>query len=230
MLYFVSALVLTAAYLLGSISSSVLISKKISGEDIRKSGSGNAGATNMLRVHGKGAGALTLLCDVMKGVIAVLLGILADSIVLASAPRDMSFFEANFLYGNLKYMAGVFAVLGHDFPIFFGFRGGKGIATSLGVMLMLDWKIGLIVAVVSVLIMIISRYVSLGSVIGAIAYPVAVIAFMAGRGEINWIYFLSAFVLGALALIKHSKNIKRLLNGTENKLFEKKEAKESKGG
>ncbi len=222
MLYFIVIIAALVSYLIGSISSSVIISKRISGSDIRSEGSGNAGATNMLRVHGKAAGAATLLCDVAKGILAVLIGCAADRVIAAQSGLSLDWFEANILMDNLKYIAGVFVVLGHDFPVFFGFRGGKGIATSLGVMLILDWRVGLIVAVAAVLIMAISRYVSLGSVIGGILYPVAVIAFMAGKGDINPVYFACAVVLGLLAVAKHHANIKRLLNGTESKLFSKK--------
>ena len=153
---------------------------------------------------------------------ALLIGCAADRFIAAQSGLSLDWFEANILMDNLKYIAGVFVVLGHDFPVFFGFRGGKGIATSLGVMLILDWRVGLIVAVAAVLIMAISRYVSLGSVIGGILYPVAVIAFMAGKGDINPVYFACAVVLGLLAVAKHHANIKRLLNGTESKLFSKK--------
>jgi len=221
MLYLIAFFVCLIAYLLGSISSSIIISKKISGDDIRKSGSGNAGATNMLRVHGKKMGAVTLLCDALKGVIAVLVGMLADSVANTNAV-GLSWFEANILLGNLKYIAGVFAVLGHDFPVFFGFKGGKGVATSLGVMLMTDWKIGLMVAVIAILIMAISRFVSLGSIMGGIIYPVAVLAFMLGQNEFNAVYLVCAIILGLIDVAKHKANIKRLMSGTENKLFEKK--------
>ena len=221
MLYAVDIAVIIAAYLIGSVSSSVLISKKISGKDIRESGSGNAGATNMLRVHGKAAGAATLLCDVLKGVAAVLMGVLADWLMQKyAAPSGLPL--ENVLFGNLKYIAGVFVVVGHDFPVFFGFRGGKGIATSLGVMLALDWRIGLIVAVAAVLIMVISRYVSLGSIIGGIIYPAAVAAFNVGRNDFNAVYVACAAAMGIIAVAKHHANIKRLLSGTENKLFSKK--------
>lgn len=223
MLYLVSCFVLVIAYLIGSISSSVLISKRISGADIRESGSGNAGATNMLRVHGKGAGAVTLLCDLVKGMIAVLIALVVDKVVLSQLDASsLSWFEENILLGELHYLAGVFAVLGHDFPVFFGFRGGKGVATSLGVMLILDWKVGAVVAVMAILIMLLSRYVSLGSVIGGILYPVAVLAYMLGKNQVNWVYFGCALILGLVIIAKHHTNIRRLMNGTENKLFSKK--------
>lgn len=221
MLYVIGIVTIILSYFIGSISSSVLISKKINGTDIRKSGSGNAGATNMLRVHGKAAGAVTLLCDSLKGVVAVLVSVLVDWLILKYFKSTETVF-GNIFLGNLKYIAGVFVVLGHDFPIFFKFKGGKGIATSLGVMLALNWQIGLIVAIFSILIMLISGYVSLGSIIGGIIYPIAVIAFSAGRNEFNIIYIICSLIMGIIAISKHHSNIKRLINGTENKLFSKK--------
>lgn len=222
MLYLVALLVIIIAYLLGSVSSSIIISKKISGEDIRNSGSGNAGATNMLRTHGKGAGAVTLLLDALKGAAAILIGLAADKIILMQTGIDFSLFERSVLLGNLCYIAGIFAVLGHMYPIYFAFKGGKGVATSLGVMLMLDWQVGLIVAAAAVIIMAVTRYVSLGSVIGAFLYPVAVLAFTIGKGQFNLVYFICSLILGALVIFKHHENISRLLAGNENRLFSKK--------
>ena len=225
MIYSISLITIIIAYLLGSISSSVIISKKISGTDIRSAGSGNAGATNMLRVHGKKAGLLTLVCDVLKGVIAVLIGMLADYIIQTFAAGNgisTDWVEANILIGNLRYIAGVFAVVGHDFPVFFGFKGGKGVATSLGVMLLLNWQIGLLVAAAALIIMVITRYVSLGSVSGGVLYPVSVLGYMLGTGKVNYVNFVCSIILGLLIIVKHHANIKRLLNGRENKLFAKK--------
>ena len=212
------------SYFVGSISSSVIISKKISGKDIRSFGSGNAGATNMLRVHGKKAGILTLLCDALKGVLAVIIGIAAENlsrILIEKNGISIGGFEEIFLF-NLRYITGVFAVIGHDFPVFFGFRGGKGVATSLGVMLTLNPQVGLIVACAAVLIMAVTRYVSLGSIIGGILYPVSVLVFMAGTKNINYVNFICALLLGIILIAKHHANIKRLLSGQENKLFKKK--------
>ena len=226
MLYILLILIAVIGYLLGSISSSILMSRRLTGKDIRTEGSGNAGTTNMLRVHGKKAAAATLLFDVGKGILAVLIAWIADwAVVKFLNGSTLTAFERTFLFGNLKYFAGFFAVLGHDFPIFFGFRGGKGVATSLGVMLIFDWRIGLIVAVVSLLIMVLSRYVSLGSIAGGIVYPAALAAFMAGSGRWNAAYLLVAILLGVLVIVKHHANIRRLLNGTENKLFAKKKDK-----
>ncbi len=208
--------VIIISYLIGSISSAIIISKIISGKDIREEGSGNAGATNMLRVHGKLAGALTLIIDVLKGVIAILIAMLFEWILRKYVTN------AGLWNGNLKYIAALFVVVGHDFPIFFKFRGGKGVATSLGVVLMLNWQIGLIVLAGAVLVMIISRYVSLGSVTAAALYPVLVLGYMLGKEEFNTVNILSAVILAVLLILKHKANISRLVKGTENKLFSKK--------
>ena len=112
------------SYLIGSINSSILISKAVTGKDIRKSGSGNAGATNMLRTMGKKYAVITLIIDILKGVVALIIARLMQG--LGVEPWA-------------EYIAGVCVVLGHNFPVFFGFKGGKGVATSLGVVMMLDW-------------------------------------------------------------------------------------------
>lgn len=207
--------VIIISYLIGSISSAVIISRAMGAGDIREEGSGNAGATNMLRVHGKGAGALTLLCDVLKGVTAVATALLFNLWLKKAAPD--SFFS-----GSLQYVAGFFVALGHDFPIFFRFRGGKGVATSLGAVLMLDWRLGLIVLVSAAAVMIISRYVSLGSISGAVIYPVLVLGMMLGENKFNVIFILSAVLMAALLIAKHHANISRLKRGTESRLFSKK--------
>ena len=120
------------AYLIGSINFSIILSKKIAGFDVRQKGSGNAGTTNMLRSVGKKAAVITLICDILKGVVAILIAIILGNIV----PTQNK--------ALLVQVAGIFVILGHTFPIFFGFKGGKGVATSLGILLMSNWKIGLI--------------------------------------------------------------------------------------
>ncbi len=222
MLYLIAFLTAVAAYLIGSISGSIIISKATGKGDIRESGSKNAGTTNMLRVHGKKLAILTLLIDVLKGVLAVLLGIFVDY-VLARQYGMLSIVRPDeWIIGSVKYIAAIFVVLGHDYPIYFGFRGGKGVATSIGVAIMLDWKIGLVILVASLIIMLTTRFVSLGSVIGAIIYPCIVAAFMLGKGEFDLIYLVCAILLGLLIIAKHKQNIIRLKNGTENKLSFKK--------
>ena len=121
------------AYLLGSISFSVIISKKIAGFDVREKGSGNAGTTNVLRSVGKKAAIITLACDVLKGVIAVLIAYLAGKVVGEGIDKAL-----------LVQLAGIAVILGHTFPVFFQFKGGKGVATALGVLLITNWNIGLI--------------------------------------------------------------------------------------
>ena len=204
-------IVAIVAYLLGSISFSVIISKKMAGFDVREKGSGNAGATNMLRSVGKGAAALTLLADALKGVVAILFAIIVGAIV-----KDTD-------KALLVKIAGIAVVLGHTFPIFFGFKGGKGIATSLGVLLMTNWKIALICLVFALVLMALTKMVSMGSVGAAILFPVLVLFintnYTVSEGSS---YFVYSVILAVLVAFNHRSNIKRILNGTENKLSFKK--------
>ena len=202
---FIVALIPVIAYLIGSINSSILISRIVMGKDIREVGSGNAGATNMLRTMGKKYAVITLVLDILKGVVAVGISLL---LIRSSV---------------LPYIAGVCVVLGHNFPIFFGFKGGKGVATSLGVVMMLDWKVGLIVLATSVVIIAITRYVSLGSIVAAIAFAALEIIKMLHLGALNSVQLVCVLILSGLILARHNENIGRLLHGTENKLGSKKE-------
>lgn len=195
------------SYLIGSINSSILISKAVTGKDIRTSGSGNAGATNMLRTMGKKYAVITLVIDILKGVVALLLAKLAINLGA---------------YTSATYIAGVAVVLGHNFPVFFGFKGGKGVATSLGVVLLLDWKIGLITLVVALAVMAISKYVSLGSITAAVVFMVLQIVAMAVTDAFDIARLICVLILGGLLIIRHRANIARLANGTENKLDSKK--------
>ncbi len=146
-IYIIMALI---AYVIGSINFSVIISKKVAGFDVREKGSGNAGSTNMLRSVGKKAAALTLVCDILKGVISI--GI---AVVLGNMVQDIN-------RELLVQIAGIAVVLGHTFPVFFGFKGGKGVATSLGVLLISNWQIGLICLVFALVLMVLTKMVSLG--------------------------------------------------------------------
>ena len=199
------------AYLIGSISFSVIISKKMAGFDVREKGSGNAGATNMLRSVGKKAAILTLLGDALKGVVAILFAIIVGAIA-KSADKSL-----------LVQIAGILVVVGHTFPVFFGFKGGKGVATSLGVLLMTNWKIGLICLVFALVLMAVTRMVSLGSIGAAVLFPVLVLFihtnFTISEGSS---YFIYSIILAALVIFNHRANIQRILNGTENKLSFKK--------
>lgn len=212
MAYLIIIAVAVISYLIGSINFSIILSKIISGKDIRESGSGNAGATNMLRTYGKKMGVITLLLDVLKGIITVLLAI------------HLSNSQLYIPYGlgpycdMYPYIAGVCVILGHNFPLYFGFKGGKGVATSLGVVLMLDWKVGLIVAVFAIAIMAITRYVSLGSILGGAAYIIVEIIKAFVTKQYNAVQLVCVVIIGGLLISRHHANIKRLLNGTENKL------------
>ena len=207
----VNIIVAIIAYLIGSINFSVIISKKIAGFDVREKGSGNAGSTNMLRSVGKGAAALTLLCDVLKGVVAILIAIGIGNLV-QSADK-----------GLLVQIAGIAVVIGHTFPIFFGFKGGKGVATSLGILLMTNWQIGLICLVFALVLMALTQMVSLGSCAAAVLFPVLTLFikdhYIVAEGGS---YFIYSVILAVIVLYNHRSNIKRMLNGTENKLSLKK--------
>lgn len=204
-------IVTLVAYLLGSISFSVIISKKMAGFDVREKGSGNSGATNMLRSVGKKGAIFTLIGDCLKGVVAILFAIIVGKIA------------KNTDKALLVQLAGIAVVLGHTFPIFFGFKGGKGVATSLGVLLMTNWQIGLICLVFALVLMALSKMVSLGSVGAAILFPVLVLFihtnFTVSEGSSYLIY---SIILAVIVAFNHRSNIKRILNGTENKLSFKK--------
>ncbi len=201
------------AYLIGSINFSIIISKKLAGFDVRQKGSGNAGTTNVLRSVGKKAALITLICDILKGVVAIGIALLVGNIV------------QNVDKALLVQLAGIFVVVGHTFPIFFGFKGGKGIATSLGILLMTNWQIGLICLVFALVLMAITRMVSVGSIAAAILFPVLVI-FIDQNYIVpdanNWKYLIFSIVLCLIVLFNHRENIKRILNGTENKISFKK--------
>ena len=197
------------AYLLGSISFSVIISKKMAGFDVREKGSGNAGSTNVLRTVGKKAAIITLICDILKGVVAILIALLAGRIIQG---LDNAL---------LVQIAGVFVILGHTFPVFFKFKGGKGIATSLGVLLMINWQIGLICLVFALILMILTRRVSIGSIAAAILFPVLVLFINQNyivAESTNWSYLIFSIIVALFVIFNHRSNIKRILNGTESKI------------
>ena len=199
------------AYLLGSISFSVIFSEKLAGFDVREKGSGNAGTTNVLRTVGKKAAAITLICDILKGVVSIVIAIIVGNIV-KNLDREL-----------LLQIAGIAVVIGHTFPIFFGFKGGKGVATSLGVLLMSNWQIGLICLVFALVLMALTRMVSLGSCGAAVLFPVLTLFInqhytVLTEGKSGRVYFVYSVILAIIVLYNHRSNIKRILNGTENKL------------
>ena len=200
-----SAIVAIIAYLIGSINFSVILSKKMAGFDVREKGSGNAGTTNMLRSVGKKAAAITLVCDILKGVIAILIAMLMNKIF----PNSNG--------ALLVQIAGVAVILGHTFPIFFKFKGGKGVATSLGVLIMSNWQIGLICLVFALILIILTQMVSVGSIAAAILYPVLTI-FIPQNYILPGNYIIYSIVLAVIIVFNHRENVKRLLSGTENRI------------
>lgn len=195
------------AYLIGSINFSVIFSKKIAGFDVREKGSGNAGTTNMLRSVGKKAAAITLICDILKGVVSIGIALLLGYLLNASNKSI------------LVQIAGIAVVVGHTFPIFFGFKGGKGVATSLGVLIMSNWEIGLICLAVGVALIALTKMVSVGSCMAAILF--AVLTYFIHD---NYIvtegsgYFIYSVVLAVFVLFNHRSNIVRIIQGKENKI------------
>lgn len=201
--YIVSAIL---AYAIGSIMFSVIVSRKLAGFDVREKGSKNAGSTNMLRTVGKKGAIITLICDILKGVIAILIAMLIAKIANITEPSKILL---------MKYIAGFAVILGHTYPIFFEFRGGKGVATSLGVLLMLNWKIGLIALIFALLLMAFTKMVSVGSISAAILYPILVL-FIEDRKSFGVI--LISWLIAILVIFNHRTNIKRLKEGKENKI------------
>lgn len=196
------------AYLIGSINTAVLLSCGRYHADIRESGSGNAGTTNMMRTYGKGAAGITLLGDVLKGVIAYFIG-------------------ATLLGETGGYAAGLFCILGHAFPLYFHFKGGKGVATSAGVILCISPLTFAVLLLIFVLLVAWTKYVSLGSVMGMLLFPLLVQKLSMQRPQ-NGIF---AVLIALLVIFLHRANIKRLFQGTENKIsFHKKDKESEKAG
>lgn len=184
------------AYLIGSISSSFIIGKLIYKIDLREAGSGNLGATNALRNFGKKVGAITLLFDALKGFIACLIGEKLGSYA-----------------GSLLAMLGV--IIGHMYPFYLKFQGGKGIATGLGVLLYQDPLMALVLLVLFVITVVISKYVSLGSIVAAISASIyAFIFYFENQPEFFWL----VLIMIALIIYKHRTNVGRILKGKESKL------------
>lgn len=202
------------AYLIGSINFSIILSKRMAGFDIREKGSGNAGTTNMLRAVGKKAAIITLICDILKGVVSILIAVLAGKIV------------KNLDNALLVQLAGIFVIIGHTFPIFFKFKGGKGIATSLGVLLMINWQIGLICLIFALVLMALTKMVSVGSISAAILFPILVAFidqnYIVPTSNSNWSYLVFSIIVALLVIFNHRANVQRILNGTENRLSFKK--------
>lgn len=204
-----AAVAAIAGYLLGSINCAIIISHALKKDDIRNHGSGGAGMTNILRTYGKGMAAVTAIGDFLKAVLAILF--------------------ARWLFQRLGvggvdagYVAGLFVILGHVYPLYFKFRGGKGVITTLAIMLLVNPIVFLIIVVIFVPLVFITKIVSLSSVLGAIAFPILTYAVAVLRGEPAILNTVFAFIYTVVILVMHRGNIKRLLSGTEYKFGQKK--------
>ncbi len=192
------------AYLIGSIPTAVWVSKSVFGIDIRDYGSGNAGATNSFRVLGSKWGSFVMLVDVTKGIIATSLYILIPFYLNNELART-----------NFMIALGMVAVIGHIFPIFANFRGGKGVATLLGMALAIQPMVALLCLVVFLITLLSTRFVSLSSMLAGVAFMVLILFIF---NEKETIYRLFAIIVAMMVVVTHQKNITRLIKGTENKV------------
>ena len=201
-LKYISVIILS--YLIGAIPFGVIVGKLTSGIDVRNHGSGSMGMTNVLRTVGARAGILVFLADMAKGAVAVALA----GLIIGPG------------YGMVA--GGVAAVIGHNWPVYVGFRGGRGVTTGFGALLVLSWPVGLISFAIFLLVVSLSRYVSLGSMLGAVTMLVAMIPFVVLDVE-PFAYLVYGLVIVSLIIFRHRGNIQRLLAGTEPKIGQKTE-------
>lgn len=200
--------IVVIGYLLGAIPFGVIISKLVRGIDVREHGSGSMGMTNVMRTVGTKAGLIVLVLDLLKGCAAVALA----WAVFYSEP------DSTVHWGQMA--GGAAAVVGHSWPVYIGFRGGRGIATAAGAVMVLSWPIGLICVAVFLLMVLLFRYISLGSILGA----VTLVAGMAVSYVYDWApvsYLAFALVVAPIVILRHHANIRRLLSKTESKIGQK---------
>lgn len=220
------------AYLLGSVNTSIIVGR-LYGIDIRKEGSGNAGLTNTLRTLGKRAALVVLVGDILKGVISIMVAKVMAPVLTTDFMVGENIIKVPFIYTELSMqIAGIAVVLGHIFPVFYGFKGGKGVLTSIVVILMTQWQVGLACMGVFLVVVLLTRYVSLGSILAAFACPFFLVAFEQYISTdimtdvFGWIIFDT--ILAIIIIVKHRGNLVRLFKNTERKVFEKKEAYEER--
>ncbi len=218
-------------YLLGSVNFAIIITHIVDKKkDIRQMGSGNAGFTNVLRSVGKGPAIFTIVFDFIKGILAVIIGGWLFSLIASeNSVQSMEIIA----YG--KYLAGLCCIAGHMFPVYFGFKGGKGVVTTASLMAVAEWRVFITILLLFGIIFIVSKIISLGSLICAALYPVITFAFtffvdyLPSKGtenqhSITYVLVSTAFTLliGICIIVKHKENIQRLINGTEKKITAKK--------
>lgn len=205
------------SYLLGSCNSSIIVVRLLKHEDIREKGSKNAGLTNTLRCYGKMPALLTLIGDLGKGIVSVLLSILVFRLLVGSGSFDKQ---------TVGYISGIAAIAGHIFPIYYGFRGGKGILVSSSILIVIDPLTFAIIIPFFAVVLLISKYVSVASISAALFYPVLtfLLHYFAESEPLSTciVHTVLVAVTSALLIYMHRSNIQRLRNGTENKFFGKK--------
>jgi len=191
-------IILAVSSLIGSVLPALIVGKMVNGIDVRKYGSGNPGTTNFLRTLGTGPALLVFVVDVLKGIVAVLFSriVMPDDVVLAQT------------------LAGFAVICGHNWPLYFGFRGGKAAATSIGVALTITPVIALVVIALALIVLAIKRYMSLSVIVGAILYFLSILIFARD-------YWFLGLIIMVVIIIRHKDNIKRILNGTERKVGER---------
>lgn len=205
-------LMLIIGYLLGSLNFSIIFTKIFAKTDVRDHGSGNAGFTNTIRTAGKKVGILVFVCDALKAIVAIL---------IAMAVARWFPFDGFVQYG--RYAAALGAVLGHNFPLYYGFRGGKGIVVSIAIIFSINWIIGIFTLGLFLVVFLATGYVSLGSLTGAVTVVVcSAVMYAFGWAGVDGVQVVLMTVMGILAFYMHRANIKRLLNGTESSFKKKK--------
>lgn len=218
-----------AAYLISSVNTSIIVTRIVLHKDIRSMGSGNAGFTNVLRCVGKVPAIVTFIGDFLKGIISVTIAYFLMFGVQGA--------NADIYRGYLMYIAGLFAVVGHTFPIYYKFKGGKGVVTTFAVMFMTDWRMSVMALLIFAVFFMITGIISVCALINAVAFPVNTIVFKfldynnvtaaispMPSPSISFILFSAAitFIIGLLVIFRHKENIQRLANGTEKKIKAKK--------
>ena len=214
------------AYLIGSLSPAIIVTRIKTGKDIRTMGSGNAGFTNVLRSVGTGPAIATIVFDYLKGIVAVLIGWwLFSTLTVTNDVAPIEYVK----YG--RYLAGLCVILGHTFPIYYGFKGGKGVVTANALMLVVDWRVFLMILATFLIIFAVTKIVSLGSIVCAMLYPVYTLLvtyfwdylpFLGTENELRFRFVListaCAAAVGAMVIIMHKENIGRLLRGEEKRI------------
>lgn len=210
------------AYLLGSINTAVIVTKIVTKgkKDIREMGSGNAGFTNVLRTVGKVPAIFTIVCDALKAIIAVYIGGLLFSFM------NVGDYSIDNVVKIGMYIAGFLCIIGHSYPIYFHFKGGKGIVTAAGMMLVLDWRVFLMILGTFLIVFVFSKIISLSSLVSAalFGFYTFILAYFVDHSSVLYITLctIAAFGIGVFVIIKHKENIKRLVRGEEKKITAKK--------